>query len=472
MIRKIPVDSIIYLALIILPFVPLRSAFPQDTKVPIPSPKSHLSELELKIWKDPSFKKNFTESYIAETDIEPRVTVPEREQMQEILELISADKMDEAIEKLKEFRTEAASAVFDFTLANIYFQQGKLEEAAPLYQAAVEKYPKFRRAWKNLGIIYFRQGALEKALPALVKVVELGGNDALTYGSLGIAHLSVENYLSAESAFRLAILLDPTTLEWEIGLAKCFLKQESYADAVALFGQLIQRQPDKADLWLFQANAYIALNKPLKAAEIYELVDHLGKSTAASLYQLGDIYVNEELYELAVNSYIRALSKKEQNNSDRLIRAAKALVARGALEETKNLIEQIVNHYGEQLKDEDRKDILKLRARIVVAEGSGDEEVPLLKEIVTLDPLDGEALILLGQYYNRVGNAEQAVFYYERAEAIEKYEADAKVRHAQLLVGQGKYDEALPLLRRAQQIKPRENIQKYLEQVERAAKTR
>jgi len=39
-------------------------------------------------------------------------------------------------------------------------------------------------------------------------------------------------------------------------------------------------------------------------------------------------------------------------------------------------------------------------------------------------------------------------------------------------VRQGKYAEALPLLRAAQQVKPRENIQSYLDQVERVAKQR
>jgi len=34
----------------------------------------------------------------------------------------------------------------------------------------------------------------------------------------------------------------------------------------------------------------------------------------------------------------------------------------------------------------------------------------------------------------------------------------------------GKYAEALPLLRNAQQLNPRDNVQKYLEQVERIAK--
>ncbi|NIP24949.1 MAG: hypothetical protein GWN67_11670 [Phycisphaerae bacterium] len=54
--------------------------------------------------------------------------------------------MDEAAGLLEKNLGEAASAVFDFTLANIYFQQKKLDQAATAYKVAVEKYPKFRRA--------------------------------------------------------------------------------------------------------------------------------------------------------------------------------------------------------------------------------------------------------------------------------------------------------------------------------------
>ena len=442
-----------------------------DTDTLLPHQASKLSRLELDIWNNPSFKKRFAESYIAETEIEPRVTVDEREDMLKVMELISADNLDGAIVKLEKFRNEAATAVFDFTLANIYFQQEKLEQAADSYKIAVEKYPKFRRAWKNLGLIYIRQTDFDKALPALTRVVELGGGDAITYGLLGYAYSSVENNLSAESAYRMAILFDPVTLDWKMGLARSLFKQEKYGNAVALCGQLIEDQPDKADLWLLQANAYIGLNKPLKAAEIYELVDNLGKSTFDSLNMLGDIYINQELYEMAVKSYIRAIQKSPQGNINRAIRAAKVLAARGALKDTRQLIENIEKLRGEHLETENRKDLLKLRARLAVADGSGQEEVQVLEEIVELDPLDGEALILLGQNSARTGDTEKAIFYYERASAIEKHEADAKVRHAQLLVGKGKYAEALQLLRRAQIIKPRDNIQEYLEQVERVAKT-
>jgi tetratricopeptide (TPR) repeat protein len=105
---------------------------------------------------------------------------------------------------------------------------------------------------------------------------------------------------------------------------------------------------------------------------------------------------------------------------------------------------------------------------------STPETAAVLEEIVKLDPLDGEALMLLGQHYSRApqNDPDRAIFYYERAASIESFEANAKIRHAQLLVSMSRYSDAIPLLRRAQEIKPRDDIARYLDQVERIAKSR
>jgi tetratricopeptide (TPR) repeat protein len=271
----------------------------------------------------------------------------------------------------------------------------------------------------------------------------------------------------------MVVLLDPNTRDWKIMLAMSILKQQRYQEAVSLFENLIRESPDDINLWLYQANAYLGLNQPLKAAINYEIVNALGGSTAETLQKLGDIYTNQELFKTAVDSYIQAIEKDPDNSSaEHFITVAKLLIFHGALQETKRLIERIESLQGADPNQTYRKDLLKLRAQIAMAEGSGDEQVKVLEEIVSLDPLDGQALILLGQHYNRSGDIEKAIFYYERAESLEKFEAEAKLRHAQLLVGQGKYSEALPLLNRAQEINRRDDVQKFLEQVERFAKSR
>jgi tetratricopeptide (TPR) repeat protein len=289
---------------------------------------------------------------------------------------------------------------------------------------------------------------------------------------LAFSYANQGNHLSAETAYRMAILLDPDTVDWKKGLAISLFQQRRFADAAALFDTLIAAQPDSAELWLAQANAYIGLGKPLKAAENYEMVDYLGASTLDSLSNLGDIYVNEQLFDLAASYFVRALEKDPKAYFGRAMRSARDLSIRGALDETSLLVERIEALVGDELGAAQRAELLRLRARVAMERGGGEAEALLLEEIVALDPLDGKALILLGDHESRAGDVEKAAFYYERAGSVEAFEAEAKVRHAQLLVGEQRYGEALPLLRRALALEDKENVRAYLEQVELISKAR
>lgn len=440
--------------------------------IPDPAPAG-LSRDELSMWNDPRFKREFTQSYLSETDIEPKLTPEDHALVVKVMQLMGADKLVQAETLVTTSLTPDSSAVYDFTLGNVLYQQDKLDDASAAYQESIRKFPKFRRAWGNLAQIQYRRGEFDKAIESFGEVIALGGASGLIYGLMGVSHSKLGNDIAAESAFRQAMMLDPKRVHWKMGLADSFFKQRRFADAVSLFDDLIAAAPDRPELWLAQGEAYAQLNKPMKAAENFELVDRLGGSTFDSLNNLGDIYATEKLYDLAVGAYLRAMKKKPDSKPGRAIRAAGFLSGSGALAEAETLLDGIQGIYGERMDEKEKKSILQIRARLAVAQGAGEQEAKVLKEIVALDPLDGEALILLGQHASRTGDPDMAINYYQRAADIdEKYEADAKVRHAQLLVTQGKYSAAVPLLQRAQKIKPRDNIQKYLEQVQRAAKSR
>jgi tetratricopeptide (TPR) repeat protein len=435
--------------------------------------RAKLSEPELSIWNDPAFRRAFQRSYLAETETEPRVTVEERERMQTLFSLMSQNKLDEAVAELKEIRKQNTNPLFDYTLANIYFQQGELDKAIDLYEQAVD--PKtgkenFRRAWANLGKIYVRTGKHEKAIEALRRVIETGGGTGTTYGLLGFAYSKVQKPVPAESAFRKAILLDPETQDWKLALAQSFHRQQRFGELVTFLEQLLKKDPENQDFWMLQAQGYIGLEKPLKAAQNYEMVDALGASSYDSLNMLGNIYVNQELYEMAVRSYIRALELKPGHDPEGAVRAAQVLAARGAYEPTEKLVSAIERVKGDQLAKDQRKDLLKLRARIAADRGADKTQAKVLERIIEIDPMDGEALMLLGKYYAQNDRPEQAKNRYEQAARIDDYEADAKIRLAQLLVKEEKYEQALQNLRAAQKLNYRDHVQDYLEQVERIAK--
>jgi tetratricopeptide (TPR) repeat protein len=302
-------------------------------------------------------------------------------------------------------------------------------------------------------------------------MIELGGGDAISYGLLGYAFTSKGDFLAAEMAYRNALLLDPQNTDWRLGLARSVVKQEKYEEAAALLHVLIERFPDRPEFWLLQANAYLGMKQPLRAAENLEVVERMGKASPDTLNLLGDLYVNEAKLDLAARAYSRALQADPGQNPARAVRNVEVLAARGGMTEAQGLAANVRSIYYGRLPDEDTQKLLKLEARIAVADGNGGEAVLILEEVVAKNPLDGDALMLLGQHYARSGEPEKALVYFERAGNLEAYEASAKLRQAQVLVGQGKYQEALPLLRRSQEIKPSDDVARYLEQVERLVRT-
>jgi tetratricopeptide (TPR) repeat protein len=423
------------------------------------------------LWKDPAFQKAFLGSYGVQSELEPKMTQIEVLAMQKVLPLMDTDP-EAAARKLKGLAKPNASGVFDFTLGNLAFSKDQPEEAAAHYRTAIGKFPNFRRALRNLGLIQVRLGQYDDAVRSLSRVIELGGGEGLTYGLLGYSYAATGHSMSAESSYRNAVLLQPDLLDWKVGLAQTLLKQQKHADAAALCGELLERYPDRTDLWLLQAGAYVGMGQPLKAAENYEILRRMGKGTVASLATLGDIYVNEGLWDLAASAYGAALDADPQQDAARPLRWIAVLAQRGATAQARALADRCKTTYGDRLDAAARKDLLKQEARIAATDGADAEALTALQEIVALDPLDGEALLLLGQHYTRADDLEQAQFYYERAESLEPFEAEAKVRRAQILVRQSKYKDAIPLLKRAQELKPRDDVARYLEQVERLARTR
>ncbi len=435
----------------------------------------------LDLWSDPNFAKQFDEQFKRQAEVEPDVSETDRETLRNVLTLMqdnneTGEKANpaKAAEQLKaaiDADPAGTSALLDFTLGSIYVQLDKQEEALESYESALAKFPSFMRAHRTVGLVYVQNNRFKEAVGHLSRVIELGGGDGLTYGLLGYGYQSEGQHISAESAFRQALLFQPGTLDWKQGLAQALLKQSKWEEAIALSNELVSQYPDAEKFWLLQANAFIGNEQPLMAAQNFEILRRMGKATPESLMTLGDIYVNQNMWDLATNAYLASIELDNEQAVDAPVQRVNWLQQRGAMDQAKELLYRIKDVYAGKLEEDQRKDLLKVEARIAVAEGVGGEMISVLEEIVALDPLDAETLMLLGQHY-ATGQPEKALFYYERAENIDGYEADAKVRRAQLLVGQSEYCKARDLLNRAQQVKPREDVGKYLEQVERAAKAR
>jgi tetratricopeptide (TPR) repeat protein len=432
---------------------------PMDTNQPLAA-----------VWNDADFARRLVGSYGFAPDIEPRMTPGEQAVYRDKVVPALRENPRQALPILESLVKPDATAVFDFTLGNIYFQNEDLTNAVRHFQAALAKFPDYRRAQKNLGFALVRDGKFREAVEPLSRTITLGGADGKVLGLLAFAHASQGRHISAEAAYRQALVYEPENLEFQLGLVRCSVATANYDGALALLDELLQRHPERDTLWNLQAGIHIQKEQPAQAAISLEILRRLGKATPQNLYLLGDLYMTREARDLALESYREALDKDGGQNAAKALRAAQILASRGAWNEARELLAKI-RAAGAVPGPADELKLLKLEARAAMASGEGEKAIATIEQISLKDPLDAEALLLAGDYYAKTGQREKAEFRYKTAAGIEGYEADACVKHAQLLVQSQNYASAVELLRKAQKAKPRDNVQRYLEKVEQLART-
>ncbi len=420
------------------------------------------------MWNDPAFVQSFTGSYGILAEYEPPISNDEKLILRSLMDAIKSNPQT-AITTLEQEIQPETSAAFEFILANLYFQQGNLANAEKYYNKATRKFPNFRRAYKNLGLLQVQAGTYKPAVKTISKAIELGEVDGRCYGLLGYCYLTQELYYPAETAYRQAILMQPETLDWKLGLARCLMETQRYADAIALFDTLIKLQPNRADFWLLQGNAYIGKQEPMAAARNIEIVRRMGQAERATLTLLGDIYINNNAPSLALDAYLAAL-KVANNDSKSLIRAAEILTRTGNFSEGKTMINSTRTRFGDKLSDANDLKLLTLEATIARAEDDTKTAITALNQIIERDALNGEALIELANIYAAQGELPKAINRFQQAEKIEAFERKALIAHAQALVANTDYQASLPLLRRALYMKPDNNLEDYVKRVERAAR--
>ena len=444
------------------------------------------------LFQNSDFKQRFVGSYGFLPEVEPKVDREEGLVIAELSELLSLSRFKQAEKRLLDFISErknptdpekeakGVSAALIFTLGNLYFQNGRIDDAEKAYKIAIKRHEAYRRAYKNLALLYASNDQIEKAKPNLMKAIEYGDADHRTFGLLGVAYLKEEKALAAEAAYRQAYLLNPTEKDWKLGLAQALLLKESWTEAASMLQTLIDENPDDALLWKQQANCYIQDEDMTRAAENYEALRLKGLADEESLNQLGDIYSREEQPLLALGAYLSAMKQAETVKIPRSLKAAKYLLQLGAPKEAARLTTEMRKLAGDAMTTEQKVAALKVESDIAKADENLAAATTSLEKALELDPANGEARVGLAQLYaERAAEEDNPDFKVEAKSYLKvaltdtdpKVAFQANLRFAQLLVKDSRYLDALPKLEQAVRLKKgsKRSIEQYLRRVQRAA---
>jgi len=420
------------------------------------------------LFQSDRFQEIFEASYLSNVASEPRLSPPQRDDLNRAVEELAKDRAA-GIRFLEQRASDTnnPNAAIHFMLGNLRFENGNFRAARSSYEAAIAAFPNYLRAHQNLGFLLFQAGDFAGARASLAKSIQLGSEEDIVYGLLGYCFYTQEKYLASESSYRQAIVFNPNYIDWVYGLASSLLKQGKYAESLFIFDDLIEENPGRAEYWSLQAQAFLGLDRPMSAASNLEMIYRMGTIDVEDLIVLGDIYVARSLYSKALEVYLRAVQGGGAVPASLALGAASRLLGPDSVEEASQLVVNVAETYGDQLDPRDRYMLAKLRAQIAVYRNEADDKVAaLLEEVVAQNPLDGEVLVLLAGYYADEGDIEKASLLFDRAAKVDSFEAEALFQWAKMLVDNNRYDRAIRLLRRSLDLRSSDHVDMYLGQVE------
>jgi tetratricopeptide (TPR) repeat protein len=165
----------------------------------------------------------------------------------------------------------------EFGKASKAAQEGKTEEAITLFQKAIAIYPEYMMAYNDLGTLYLSKGKLDDAADALRRAVSIDASAFNPRLNLGIVLVQQHNFKEAVEHLEKALTLDAAS-----------------PSAHYYAGQAFAGTGDAA-----------RAEKELNAA--YEIG---GAKYAPALFQLGQLYMEQNRSELALKafeSYLREM---------------------------------------------------------------------------------------------------------------------------------------------------------------------
>lgn len=443
-----------------------------------------------KQFRSPEFLKGFVGAYGFLSPVEPKVDREESELLADLVDLFSDGRFREAEAQLVDFikrrrhpteegvEPKEVSPALIFQLAQLYYMNDRTSDAERSYKLAIKGHPDFRRAHKYLALLYASKDKTKEALPHLKKAIQLGEADQLIYGLLGYAYTEENKPLAAEAAYRQAYLLNPDEPQWRSGLTLSLYQQEKWVEAAAMLGDLLASTPEASDFWKMQANCYLNMEQPLRAAENFEILRLKGLADATTLNTLGDIYSDQKKPVLALGAYLAALNQSDSLDAEQSLRTAKILADYGAPREASKFIAALRTKKGSKLTRSQQVKFLLIEIKIAKESNDLTKVGALVCKVLELEPMNGEALVENGIFMEQLAESaesdEEVIRLQGGAQGqfkLAMQNEDPAIQYlahrsmGQMLVRQREFASALPFIEKAIALKPSDGLTRFSRQV-------
>ena len=226
-----------------------------------------------------------SQSYSAEPLPPEAVKVLHRAQ-----ECLKRGKAKKGLELLGNFRREhpeIAHHLFLLLEGNLYWEEGKKEEALERWQRATQLSPRDEASWQNLAQALYELQRYAEAADAFLRAYELSERKELRFYA-AVAYLKGKRPREAIPHLEVLARGREVPEEWLLALLQAYLDVGGLEGAEKVLRRLLSRNPEKVDYWKWLAQIYLKQRRYIEAVASLEIASRLrgGKEEKRELAQL------------------------------------------------------------------------------------------------------------------------------------------------------------------------------------------
>ncbi len=318
-------------------------------------------------------------------------------------------------------------ARWPYLRAHLLRQSGILEEAAELYQRALELDPSIFAARVHLGETYVEMNRPEEARTVLEQALEAVPESPAALAALGQVALAEKDHRQAVEHLEAALELAPQAnrLHHPLGLAYRGLGEMDEARQHLAARGLVGVRPD---------DPLIDALEGLKRGERVQLL------RGRMAFRVGHYAEAIDAFGLAVEAAPESIPARAN--------LATALATVGQTEAALEHFEQVL------ASDPDNRAAHYNLGMLLQRAGKLPEAAEHLAVVLEADPADLEARLGIAQLLRRAGRLQQASEEYGRALQLDPANGEAMLGQAELLVQVGRFEDAAARLAAAREMLP------------------
>ena len=165
-------------------------------------------------------------------------------------------------------------------LAMSYLQLGDTENAIKAYKSAFQIDPYRDDIHLKLGNLYFSQGKYEDARGEYAEAVRLNPSTVNRY-SLGQAYIELERFSDAETQYSEIQRLAPQQAGGYLGMGQIYSRQGNHEEAIRQFKEAVSRDADLYDAYAQMGYSYADLGDMESAQDMVDTLERLEQTDLA-----------------------------------------------------------------------------------------------------------------------------------------------------------------------------------------------